>query len=89
MTEEKSWSDAEEKVIETIMKEKKVSHAVAARLMHTAADSKSRSTDKVLAKVAKAIKWRQVTQHVPRDGTKHPLSKGFIILQPAVREVVQ
>jgi hypothetical protein len=43
MTEEKSWSEAEEKVIETIMKEKKVSHAVAARLMRTAAASKSKA----------------------------------------------
>jgi hypothetical protein len=56
MTEEKSWSEAEEKVIETIMKEKKVSHAVAARLMRAAAARKSKSTERVPAKVAKAIK---------------------------------
>jgi hypothetical protein len=56
MTDEKSWSGAEEKLIETIMKEKKVSHAVAARLTRTAAASKSKSADKVLAKVATAIK---------------------------------
>jgi hypothetical protein len=51
-----TWTAAEEQVIETIMKDKKVSHAVAARLMRTAAASKSKSADKVLAKVAKAIK---------------------------------
>jgi hypothetical protein len=51
-----TWTAAEEQVIATIMKDKKVSHAVAARLMRTAAASKPKSADKVIAKVAKAIK---------------------------------
>jgi hypothetical protein len=50
-----TWTAAEEQAIATIMKDKKVSHAVAARLMRTAG-SQSKSADKGLAKVAKAVK---------------------------------